>query len=67
MLPLPGDVFTELDAIERLTGAPAELLAAGGVCGAEGCVWIGVSGPAEHVAAAAELVQSVAAEPSCCP
>jgi hypothetical protein len=36
MLPVPGEVITELEAINMLTGASAELVAAGGVCGAEG-------------------------------
>ena len=36
LYPIPGDVFTELDAIELLTGAEARLIAAGGIYGAEG-------------------------------
>jgi len=32
--------FTELDAIALLTGVSAQLVAAGGVCGAEGSVWL---------------------------
>lgn len=67
MLVLPGEVFTELDAIVLLTGADACLLAAGGVHGAEGAVWIGVFGEADEVAAAAELIDSVAGEPPCRP
>jgi hypothetical protein len=63
LLPVPGEVFTELDAVSLLTGAQAELVAAGGVCGAEGSVWIAVSGTAEQVMAAQELLKSVAFEP----
>ncbi len=44
LMPAPGEVFTEIDAIHLLTGATAELIAAGGVSGAEGCVWLGISG-----------------------
>ena len=44
LLPVPGDVFTELDAIALLTGANAQLIAAGGVAGAEGSVWLAISG-----------------------
>ena len=38
LLPVPGEIFTELDAIELLTGAKVSLVAAGGVSGAEGSV-----------------------------
>ena len=37
----------------------------GGVYGAEGAVWIGVSGSDQHVEAAATLITSVAGEPPC--
>jgi len=65
LLPLPGEVFTELDAIRLLTGAQACLLAAGGIYGAEGALWLGVSGTDEQIRTAAELIQSVAHEPPC--
>ncbi|MDY7010689.1 MAG: hypothetical protein SVV80_08050 [Planctomycetota bacterium] len=63
MLPLPGEVFTELDAISIMTGASARLVAAGGVCGAEGACWIAVTGSKEQISAAEELIHSVADEP----
>ena len=65
MLALPGEVFTELDAIALLTGAMAELLAAGGIYGAEGAVWIGVDGEEEEIEAAEGLIKSLADEPPC--
>jgi len=65
LLPLPGEVFTELDAIRLLTGAQACLLAAGGIYGAEGSLWLGVGGTEDQVHAAAELIRSVAHEPPC--
>ncbi|MEJ5311641.1 MAG: hypothetical protein WHX52_17915 [Anaerolineae bacterium] len=65
LMPLPGEIFTELDAIQLLTGAEAILIAGGGIFGAEGSAWIGVSGTEEQVAAAAELIKSVAGEPPC--
>lgn len=67
LLPMPGEPFTELDAIELLTDAAAVLVAAGGVCGAEGCVWVAVQGSPEQVAAAEELIRSAAGEPPCEP
>ena len=62
-LPVPGRAFTELDAIVQLTGVEAELVAGGGVCGAEGSYWLGVSGKAEEVEAAEKLLRSVVSEP----
>lgn len=63
LLPVPGEVFTEIDAIQSLTGATAELVAAGGVHGAEGCIWLAVSGQSSQVQAAEELIKSLSAEP----
>jgi len=61
--PVPGEVFTELEAIELLTGASAKLLAAGGVCGAEGSLRLGISGETEAVEATETLLRSLADEP----
>ncbi len=63
LLPVPGRVFTELDALALWCGARAELIAAGGISGAEGCVWLGVSGTEEQLLAAKTLIRSVEAEP----
>lgn len=63
LLPVPGEVFTELDAIKLLTGAEAELVAAGGVGGAEGSIWLAVSGSEEQIGAAEKLLKAVAGEP----
>jgi hypothetical protein len=64
LFPVPGGlVFTELDAIAKLTGADAELCAAGGVGGAEGSVWLAVGGTGEQLEKTEELFRSVASEP----
>jgi hypothetical protein len=65
LFPVPGELFTELDAIWLLTRAEACLIAAGGIYGAEGAYWLGVSGSEEQVQAAAGLIKSVADEPPC--
>lgn len=65
LLPMLGEVFTELDAIELLTGAQACLLAAGGIYGAEGASWLGIIGTEAQVDATAELIRSVSGEPPC--
>ena len=64
LLPVPGQVFTELEAIKLLTGATAELIAAGGVCGAEGSCWLAISGTEKQEDAAEKLLNAIAAEPA---
>ncbi len=65
MLPMPGEVFTELEALTALTGVAARLIAAGGVFGAEGAVFIGVRGTASQEDRAQQFVESLASEPPC--
>jgi hypothetical protein len=62
LLPIPGEVFTEIEAIRHLTGAEAEMLAAGGVGGAEGAVWLALWGSPEQLAKAEELIREVSGE-----
>jgi hypothetical protein len=63
LLPVLGEVFTELEAVNFLTGADAELISAGGVCGAEGSCWLAVTGTKEQEEAAENLFILVAIEP----
>lgn len=65
LLPIPGEIFTELDAIKLMTGADACLIAAGGIYGAEGAAWLGITGTEEQMQAATDLIKSVADEPPC--
>ncbi len=65
MMVMPGPVFTELDAIGLLTGASARLVAAGGIYGAQGAVWIAVKGTESQLLAADEVMASVVSEPPC--
>jgi len=62
LFPAPGEVFNEIDALAVLAGVTAEMVAAGGVGGAEGCIWLGVSGSPEAEQKAEEILKSVAAE-----
>ena len=62
LLPVQGEVFTEIEALTALTAANVELIAAGGVCGAEGSVWIAVTGEEEQEEFAAQVIASVAKE-----
>ena len=62
LLPVPGEVFTEIEAIRLLCGAEAEMMAAGGVGGAEGAVWLALRGSPEQMENAEELMKEVAGE-----
>jgi len=64
LLPVVGEVFTEIEAITSLTGANAELVAAGGVAGAEGSIWIVVNGKPPEVEDAQKLIKSISKEPA---
>jgi hypothetical protein len=64
-MPVPGEVFTELDAIAMLTGAAGRLVAGGGILGAEGSAWIAASGNAGQLDAVEKLTTSLAGEPPC--
>lgn len=64
LLPVAGTIVTELEAVALLTGAAAELVAAGGILGAEGSCWIAVSGTDDELQAASVILDSVANEPA---
>ena len=55
LLPLPGEIFTELDAIAALTHAKALIIGGGGVLGAEGGVYYMAQGTDEEL----DLLQSI--------
>lgn len=63
LLLVPGLVFTEIDAIELLAGAGTDIVAGGGICRAEGSLWLAVSGTREQVDQAGQLLKSVGSEP----
>jgi len=63
LLPVPGEVVTEIEALKMLTGAQAHLVAAGGVCGAEGAVWLAVTGSAEELRETEKIMAAVSEEP----
>ncbi|OQB12660.1 MAG: hypothetical protein BWY15_02119 [Firmicutes bacterium ADurb.Bin193] len=63
MLPITGTIITELEAIEILTGAKAELVSAGGILGGEGCCRIAVTGSEDRLKVAKEIIGSISCEP----
>ncbi|MFQ6131852.1 MAG: hypothetical protein ACE5R4_07425 [Armatimonadota bacterium] len=60
---VPDEIITEIEALALLTGVQATQLAAGGIDGAEGAVWLVVSGEEDCVARARELIDTVQGEP----
>ncbi|MGZ7044582.1 MAG: hypothetical protein ACXVHY_08315 [Methanobacterium sp.] len=64
LLPVPGEIITEIEAISILTGARAEQVAGGGVSGAEGSIWLAVSGTDEEVDSAQKLLNKIIKEPN---
>jgi hypothetical protein len=64
LFPVPGEIVTEIEAITLLTGATARLVAGGGVCGAEGSVWLAISGTPEQEQLAQGVLEQVAGESS---
>lgn len=64
LLPVPGEVLTEIEALKILSGATAELVAGGGVCGAEGSIRLAISGGTSRETSAKEIIDSLLNEPS---
>ncbi|MFP4249677.1 MAG: hypothetical protein ACLFU7_08450 [Armatimonadota bacterium] len=59
----PAEIMTEIDAIGVLTSARAMQIAAGGVMGAEGAVWLTAFGSEGEIEQVRELIESVQGEP----
>ncbi len=57
-----GETFTEADALKELYGVGSEILASGGVAGAEGAVWLLVSGEEEQIRACREGLKAFTSE-----
>jgi hypothetical protein len=60
---VPGDIFTEIEALDVLTGVQAVPVGAGGIGGAEGAVWLALFGTESELAAAHDLIESIRNEP----
>jgi len=58
-----GEIVTELEAINILTGATAFQSSAGGISGAEGASWIVFRGTRDQVKKALDLVNAIQGEP----
>lgn len=62
--PVQGEIITEIEAIELLTGAEAHQIAAGGLCGAEGGSWFGVWGTEQQIQVLKDLLEQIQGEPA---
>jgi hypothetical protein len=67
LFPMTGTIVTEIEALRLLCGVVARPLAAGGVLGAEGAIWLLVEGEREALDRALELHQALADEPNLSP
>lgn len=64
LLPVAGEIVTEIEAISLLTGASAKQVAGGGVSGAEGAIWLAIDGNDEQIKSTKELLNSIVKEPN---
>jgi len=60
---VPGDIFTEIEAIGTLTEAQAVPAGAGGIGGSEGAVWVAIFGNKKTVERTEALIDSIRREP----
>ncbi len=63
LMPVTGEIITEIDAVRILYGAEARLVAAGGVAGAEGAIWLALVGDHTLDDPIAEELRALSAEP----
>jgi hypothetical protein len=61
---LPGEIFTEIEAIQQFADVEVYQLASGGISGAEGSVMLAVKGSTAEVEKALKAVRSVLGEPT---
>jgi hypothetical protein len=62
LMPMTGEIVTEIEAIRLLTGADARQIAAGGIRGAEGAVRLLVAGTGTEIAALREVLAALEGE-----
>ena len=57
MMPVSGTIVTEIEALEILAGVKALQVAAGGVAGAEGSVWLLMEGEKSQIENALKIIE----------
>ncbi len=63
LMPLSGEIITEIEALDILFGVKATLMAGGGVAGAEGAIWLAVEGEKQQMENASGYLATLAKEP----
>ncbi|MFO7941236.1 MAG: hypothetical protein R6U92_01105 [Bacillota bacterium] len=63
MMPVTGQIITEIEALRLLAGVEVYHMASGGIGGAEGAVWLLAEGSPEDVRRARSVVEAVQGEP----
>ena len=61
--PVAGEIITEIEALDILTGLPAAVTGAGGIGGAEGAVRLLLYGDDEEIGTARKLIDKIQGEP----
>jgi hypothetical protein len=61
---VPGDIFTEIEALKTLADVEAVHAGSGGIGGAEGAVWLALFGEPARLEAARALIDSLRGEPA---
>ena len=59
LIPSPGEVVTEVEAIHILSGAEAVIVGAGGIDGAEGSVTLVIKGSKKNVTRSYQIIEAV--------
>lgn len=62
MFIVSGEIISEIEAIKILFGLNAKLVAAGGVCGAEGSVWLAIEGDSKALEKAKTTIKEIGKE-----
>ncbi len=57
LMPVSGHIVTEIEALDILTGVKALQVAAGGVAGAEGSVWLLLEGEKQQIEDALKIIE----------
>ncbi|MBP3940514.1 MAG: hypothetical protein J6D00_03370 [Christensenellaceae bacterium] len=63
-LTMPGETYCELDAMLDLTGVYANILASGGICGAEGGCYFAAEGEDDEIEDLMEIIREIEKEPA---
>jgi hypothetical protein len=63
IMPVSGEIITEIEAVRILYGLDARLVAAGGVAGAEGAIWLAIEGEQQRSDSIGTELHMIASEP----